>query len=108
MEQADTLGEGTTLPFSTTTQHYSTDHYDSDITIKNHHPLPLMPMTFKLLHGERFFTELNLHNHLVRIREGVNDKTKFNTPTGLRCFSKLSPKKLCFRPLRYFSSFHKH
>ena len=56
----------------------------NDITIKNWYPLPLMTMAFKLLQGATTFTKLDLRNayHLVRIREGGEWKTVFNTPTG--------------------------
>ena len=39
---------------------------------------------FELLQGATVFTKLNLRNayHLVRIREGDEWKTAFNTPTG--------------------------
>ena len=56
----------------------------NDITIKNRYPLPLMSTAFELLQGAQFFTKLDLRNayHLVRIREGDEWKTAFNTPTG--------------------------
>uniref|UniRef100_A0A672Z804 Gypsy retrotransposon integrase-like protein 1 n=1 Tax=Sphaeramia orbicularis TaxID=375764 RepID=A0A672Z804_9TELE len=56
----------------------------NDITIRNHYPLPLMSSAFELLHGARIFTKLDLRNayHLVRIREGDEWKTAFNTPSG--------------------------
>jgi len=54
----------------------------NEITIKNRYPLLLMSTAFELLHGATVFTELDLHNgyHLVRIREGDEGKTAFNTP----------------------------
>lgn len=43
-----------------------------------------MNTAFELLQGARIFTKLDLRNayHLVRIREGDEWKTAFNTPTG--------------------------
>lgn len=54
------------------------------ITIKNRYPLPLMTTAFELLQGATIFTKLDLRNayHLVRVREGDEWKTAFNTPTG--------------------------
>uniref|UniRef100_A0A673CBI9 Gypsy retrotransposon integrase-like protein 1 n=1 Tax=Sphaeramia orbicularis TaxID=375764 RepID=A0A673CBI9_9TELE len=48
------------------------------------YPLPLMSSAFELLHGAKIFTKLDLRNayHLVRIREGDEWKTAFNTPSG--------------------------
>ena len=56
----------------------------NDITVKNRYPLPLMNTAFDLLQGATIFTKLDLRNayHLVRIREGDEWKTAFNTPTG--------------------------
>ncbi|KAI2646142.1 Transposon Tf2-9 polyprotein [Labeo rohita] len=56
----------------------------NDITVKNRYPLPLMSSAFDLLQGAEFFTKLDLRNayHLVRIREGDEWKTAFNTPRG--------------------------
>ncbi|KAL0149577.1 hypothetical protein M9458_055104, partial [Cirrhinus mrigala] len=56
----------------------------NDITIRNRYPLPLMSTAFELLQGAKVFTKLDLRNayHLVRIREGDEWKTAFNTPTG--------------------------
>ncbi|KAG1935922.1 retrotransposable element [Pimephales promelas] len=56
----------------------------NDITVKNSHPLPLMSSAFELLQGATIFSKLDLRNayHLVRIREGDEWKTAFNTPTG--------------------------
>lgn len=53
----------------------------NDITVKNRYPLPLMSSAFELLQGARFFTKLDLCNayHLVRIKEGDEWKTAFNT-----------------------------
>ncbi len=55
----------------------------NDITIRNGYPLPLMSSAFELLQGAKVFTKLDLRNayHLVRIREGDEWKTAFNTPT---------------------------
>ena len=43
-----------------------------------------MTSAFELLQGATIFTNLDLRNayHLVRIREGDEWKTAFNTPTG--------------------------
>ena len=56
----------------------------NDITVKNRYPLPLMTSAFELLQGATVFMKLDLRNayHLVRIREGDEWKTAFNTPTG--------------------------
>ena len=56
----------------------------NEITVKNRYPLPLMTSAFKLLQGAAVFTKLDLRKayHLVRIREGDEWKTAFNTPTG--------------------------
>ncbi len=52
------------------------------ITVKNTYPLPLMSSAFERLQGASIFTKLDLRNsyHLVRIREGDEWKTVFNTP----------------------------
>ena len=54
----------------------------NDITITNRYPL--ISSAFELLRGATIFTKLDLRNayHLVRIREGDEWKTAFNTPTG--------------------------
>ncbi len=54
------------------------------ITVRNRHPLPLMATAFELLLGASIFTKLDLRNtyHLVRIRQGDEWKTAFNTPAG--------------------------
>ncbi len=54
------------------------------ITIRNRYLLPLMATAFELLQGVSIFTKLDLCNayHLVRIRQGDEWKTAFNTPTG--------------------------
>ena len=56
----------------------------NDITAKNRYPLPLLTSAFELLQGATVYTKLDLRNayHLVRIREGDEWKTAFNTPTG--------------------------
>ena len=53
----------------------------NQMTVRNCYPLPLM---FNLLQGASNFTKLDLRNayHLVRIKEGDEWKTAFNTPTG--------------------------
>lgn len=54
------------------------------VTVKNRYPLPLISSAFQFLQGARVFVKLNLRNayHLVRIREGDEWKTAFNTLTG--------------------------
>ena len=56
----------------------------NNITVKNRYPLPLISSAFELLQGATVFTKLDLRNayHLVRIREGDEWKTAFNTPNG--------------------------
>lgn len=56
----------------------------NNITVKNKYPLPLLTSAFELLHGATIFTKLDLRNayHLVRIREGDEWKTAFNTHLG--------------------------
>jgi hypothetical protein len=53
-------------------------------TVKNKYPVPLISSAFGPLHGATVFTKLHLWNayHLVRIREGDEWKTAFNTPLG--------------------------
>ncbi len=54
------------------------------LTVKNTYPLSLMSSAFERLQGASFFTKLHLRNayNLVRIREGDEWKTAFNTPRG--------------------------
>ncbi len=56
----------------------------NEMTIKNRYPLPLMSSAFEILQGAKIFTKLDLRNayHLVRIKEGDEWKTAFNTPLG--------------------------
>ena len=56
----------------------------NNITVKYRYPLPLVPNALDQLRGARFFTKLDLRSayNLVRIREGDEWKTAFNTPTG--------------------------
>ncbi len=56
----------------------------NSITVKNTYPLPLMSSAFERLQGASIFTKLDLRNayHLVRIRQGDEWKTAFNTPRG--------------------------
>ncbi|KAG1925390.1 retrotransposable element [Pimephales promelas] len=56
----------------------------NNITLKNTYPLPLMSSAFERLQEASIFTKLVLRNayHLVRIREGDEWKTAFNTPRG--------------------------
>ena len=54
------------------------------ITVKNKYPLPLISSNLGSLEGAKLFTKLDLRNayHLVRIKEGDEWKTAFNTPLG--------------------------
>jgi len=54
------------------------------ITVKNKYPLPLISSTFEPIQGSTIFSKLDLRNtyHLVRIRQGDEWKTAFNTPLG--------------------------
>lgn len=56
----------------------------NEITVKNRYPLPLMSSAFELLQDAKVFTKLDLRNayHLVRIRDGDEWKTAFNTTSG--------------------------
>lgn len=56
----------------------------NSITVKNKYPLPLISSAFEPLYGATIFTKLDLRNayHLVRIRDGDEWKTAFNTPLG--------------------------
>ena len=56
----------------------------NNITVKNRYPLPLISSGFELLQGATIFSKLDLRNayHLVRISEGDEWKTAFNTPSG--------------------------
>ncbi|KAK2899295.1 hypothetical protein Q8A73_012424 [Channa argus] len=56
----------------------------NNITVKNKYPHPLLNSAFESLQGATIFTKLDLRNayHLVRIREGDEWKTAFNTPLG--------------------------
>ena len=56
----------------------------NSITIKNKYPLPLLSSTFEPLTHATVFTKLDLRNayHLVRVREGDEWKTGFNTHLG--------------------------
>lgn len=56
----------------------------NDITVKNKYPLPLISSAFEPLQGATIFTKLDLRNayHLVRIKQGDEWKTAFNTPLG--------------------------
>ena len=56
----------------------------NNITVKNRYPLPLMSTAFELLQGACIFSKLDLRNayHLLRVRQGDEWKTTFNTPTG--------------------------
>lgn len=54
------------------------------ITVKNKYPLPLLTSAFELLQGVTIFSKLDLRNayNLVRIREGDEGKSAFNTHLG--------------------------
>ena len=56
----------------------------NNITVKNKYPLPLLSSTFEPLTHATIFTKLDLRNayHLVRVREGDEWKTGFNTHLG--------------------------
>ena len=59
-------------------------HALNSITIKDKYPLPLINALFEPLQSATVFSKLDLRNayHLVRIREGDEWKTAFNTPLG--------------------------
>ena len=54
------------------------------ITVKNRYPLPLMNSAFERIQGASIFTKLDLSNayNLVRVRDGDEWKTTFNTYSG--------------------------
>lgn len=54
------------------------------ITVKYPYPLPLVPSAIEQLRGSMLFTKLDLCSayNLVRIREGDEWKTAFNTMSG--------------------------
>ena len=54
------------------------------ITVKNKTPLTLIDPSFEPLCHAQIFSKLDLRNayHLIRIREGDEWKTAFNTPLG--------------------------
>ena len=54
------------------------------VTIRNRYPLPLIASSFDFLQGATVFSKLDLRNayNLVRVREGDEWKTGFNTHTG--------------------------
>lgn len=56
----------------------------NNITIKNKYPLPLLSSSFEPLASASIFTKLDLRNayYLVRMREGDEWKTAFNTHLG--------------------------
>lgn len=51
---------------------------------QHRHPLPLISTAFELLQDAKVLTKLDLHDayHLIRIREGDEPKTAFNTATS--------------------------
>ena len=56
----------------------------NSITVKNKYPLLLLSSTFEPLTHAKVFTKLDLRNayHLIRVREGDEWKTGFNTHLG--------------------------
>ncbi|KAJ8354748.1 hypothetical protein SKAU_G00223150 [Synaphobranchus kaupii] len=56
----------------------------NEVTIRNKYPLPLINSAFEPLNQAVIFSKLDLRNayHLVRIREGDEWKTAFNTSLG--------------------------
>ena len=52
--------------------------------MKNRYPLPLISSAFEPLRGATVFSKLDLQNayHLLRIPEGNECKTAFNTSSG--------------------------
>ena len=54
------------------------------ITVRNRYPLPLIDSAFGAINQATVFSKLDLRNayHLVRIRQGDEWKTAFNTPLG--------------------------
>ena len=61
------------------------DFHGLNITVRNKYALPLITSAFEPLQGATTFSKLDLHNayHLVRIREGDEWKTAYNTPWPL-------------------------
>jgi hypothetical protein len=56
----------------------------NDILVKNTYPLPLIALACETLQGDTIFSKLDLRNayHLVRIWDGDEWKTCFNTASG--------------------------
>uniref|UniRef100_A0A3P9IMG0 Gypsy retrotransposon integrase-like protein 1 n=1 Tax=Oryzias latipes TaxID=8090 RepID=A0A3P9IMG0_ORYLA len=56
----------------------------NQITVKDKYSLPLLESVFNSVQQAKVFTKLDLRNayHLVRMREGDEWKTAFNTPLG--------------------------
>uniref|UniRef100_A0A3B3H5K4 Gypsy retrotransposon integrase-like protein 1 n=1 Tax=Oryzias latipes TaxID=8090 RepID=A0A3B3H5K4_ORYLA len=56
----------------------------NQITVKDKYSLPLINSVFDSVQGANIFSKLDLRNgyHLVRVREGDEWKTAFNTPLG--------------------------
>lgn len=57
----------------------------NQITVKDKYSLALLSSVFKSVHGACVFCKLDLRNayHLIRIKDGDEWKTAFNTPLGL-------------------------
>ncbi|KAK2880214.1 hypothetical protein Q8A73_022912 [Channa argus] len=80
----------------------------NNITVKNKYPLPLLNSAFESLQGAAIFTMLDLRNayHLVRICEGDEWKTAFNTPLEVGVGAVLSQRSegdQKLRPSAFFS-----
>uniref|UniRef100_A0A3P9HPM2 Gypsy retrotransposon integrase-like protein 1 n=1 Tax=Oryzias latipes TaxID=8090 RepID=A0A3P9HPM2_ORYLA len=56
----------------------------NQITIKDKYSLPLLDSVFDSVQGARVFSKLDLRNayHLIRVKDGDEWKTAFNTPLG--------------------------
>ncbi|KAI2646319.1 Transposon Tf2-8 polyprotein [Labeo rohita] len=61
------------------------------ITVRNHHPLPLIPSSLEQLQEGRYFTKLDLRSayNLIRIREGDEWMILFSNPLLMK-FSRIS------------------
>ncbi|XP_075719837.1 uncharacterized protein LOC142760524 [Rhinoderma darwinii] len=54
------------------------------VTVRNQYPLPLIPDLFNQVQGAQWFSKFDLRGayNLIRIKEGDEWKTAFNTPEG--------------------------